>query len=196
MKRILCIGDSNTYGFDPRSYLGSRYPEDVRWTGRIAAAGFEAVNGGVNGRAFPRGGELPVLSAWLASKLPADAVLILLGTNDLLLGRTAEETGRRASAMLETVCAQLSGGSVLLIAPPRLVAGEWVNDPRLISESALLSAELRRAAEQNGVCFADAGCWGIQLVFDGVHFSPEGHACFAECLLKELEKMSGKTAEE
>ena len=26
MKRILCFGDSNTYGYDPRSYFGSQYP--------------------------------------------------------------------------------------------------------------------------------------------------------------------------
>ena len=34
-KRILCLGDSNTYGYDPRSYVGGRYPETVRWTGRL-----------------------------------------------------------------------------------------------------------------------------------------------------------------
>ena len=26
-------GDSNTYGYDPRSMMGDRYPQDVRWTG-------------------------------------------------------------------------------------------------------------------------------------------------------------------
>ena len=29
--RIVCYGDSNTYGYNPRSYLGGRYPEAVRW---------------------------------------------------------------------------------------------------------------------------------------------------------------------
>ena len=189
MKRILCIGDSNTCGFDPRSCLGSRYPREIRWTGRIAASGFEVVNDGVNGRTFPRGTELPALSARLQAKLPVDAVLILLGTNDLLLGRTAEETGRRASAMLETVCTLIPAERVLLIAPPRLTDGEWVSDPRLISESERLSGELEKAAARCGVCFADAGRWGIKPVFDGVHFSPEGHMRFAEQLLEELAKM-------
>ena len=27
-QRILCYGDSNTYGYDSRSYLGGRYPKD------------------------------------------------------------------------------------------------------------------------------------------------------------------------
>lgn len=26
MMRVMCLGDSNTYGYDPRSYLGGRYP--------------------------------------------------------------------------------------------------------------------------------------------------------------------------
>ena len=26
---LLCYGDSNTYGFDPRSYFGGRYPAEI-----------------------------------------------------------------------------------------------------------------------------------------------------------------------
>ena len=29
-QKILCYGDSNTYGYDPRAYLGGRYPKAVR----------------------------------------------------------------------------------------------------------------------------------------------------------------------
>ena len=36
--RILCYGDSDTYGHDPRSPLGKPYPPDVRWTDRLARA--------------------------------------------------------------------------------------------------------------------------------------------------------------
>ena len=52
--RIVCFGDSNTYGYDPRSYLGGRYPESVRWTGRLKAEGWEISNEGENGRSIPR----------------------------------------------------------------------------------------------------------------------------------------------
>ena len=33
-KRILCIGDSNTWGYIPGS--GERYEKNVRWTGKLA----------------------------------------------------------------------------------------------------------------------------------------------------------------
>ena len=50
MKRILCFGDSNTYGYDPR---GGRYGEDERWPMRLSAAlgeGFSVVEEGFGGR--------------------------------------------------------------------------------------------------------------------------------------------------
>ncbi len=28
---IICFGDSNTYGYDPRGYFGGRYEADNRW---------------------------------------------------------------------------------------------------------------------------------------------------------------------
>ena len=43
--KILCIGDSNTYGYDPRSFFGDRYPEDVRWTDNLGAC--EVINRGL-----------------------------------------------------------------------------------------------------------------------------------------------------
>ena len=38
-RRLLCYGDSNTYGYDPRSYLGGRYPQSVRWTALLRDMG-------------------------------------------------------------------------------------------------------------------------------------------------------------
>ena len=52
--RILCFGDSNTYGFDPRSCLGDRYPAEIRWPERLAAvSGWQGRNVGLNGREIP-----------------------------------------------------------------------------------------------------------------------------------------------
>ncbi len=36
---IICFGDSNTYGYDPRSYLGGRYDADNRWPDSGAGQG-------------------------------------------------------------------------------------------------------------------------------------------------------------
>ena len=64
MKRtIFCYGDSNTYGYDPQSPLGGRYPPQVRWPDQLALLqpDRQIVNFGENGREIPRrfGGERP-----------------------------------------------------------------------------------------------------------------------------------------
>jgi len=51
MRRIVCFGDSNTYGQSPVD--GSRYSEDIRWTGlldKLLGEKFEVVNEGKSGR--------------------------------------------------------------------------------------------------------------------------------------------------
>ena len=50
-KRILCIGDSNTWGYIPGS--GERYEKNVRWTGKLAQTlgeNYEVIEEGMNGR--------------------------------------------------------------------------------------------------------------------------------------------------
>ena len=48
---IICFGDSNTYGYDPRSYLGGRYNPDSRWVDILAEkTGWTVCNMGQNGR--------------------------------------------------------------------------------------------------------------------------------------------------
>ena len=61
MKRtIFCYGDSNTYGYDPQSPLGGRYPPQVRWPDQLALLqpDRQIVNFGENGREIPRGADI------------------------------------------------------------------------------------------------------------------------------------------
>lgn len=181
--KILCIGDSNTYGYDPRSYIGSRYPEDVRWTDRLV--GHEVINCGLNGMTVPRNHNRAV--GLIRSNEP-DLVFVMLGTNDLTGGLSAEQIAARMGSFLDSIA--ITGKPVLLVAPPVLQFGEWVMDEDILEESELLGDEYRKLAEGKGCLFADAGKWGIEMTFDGVHFSPEGHARFAEKmndLLQEAE---------
>lgn len=51
---VVCFGDSNTYGFDPRSYLGGRYGPQSRWVDLLGAeTGWTVFNQGENGRRSP-----------------------------------------------------------------------------------------------------------------------------------------------
>ena len=74
----------------------------------------------------------------------------------------------------------------VIVAPPPLALGEWVQEQRLIDGSIELAARYRALAARLGVRFADAGAWGVGLAYDGVHFTGQGHRAFAEGIRKEL----------
>ena len=177
--KILCIGDSNTFGFDPRSFIGERYPEKSRWTERLK--GHEVINWGINGITVP--GDHTVFTDLVRRKDP-DLVIVMLGTNDLLEGADAETTSRHMADFLDSL--NVTGKKILLIAPPPLQYSGEVQSSRIIGESEKLGKLYRETAAEKGCLFADAGEWDIELVFDGVHFSETGHAVFAEELLKVL----------
>lgn len=189
MKRILCFGDSNTYGYDPRSFLGSQYPADVRWTGLLQGMGWEAANCGQNGLSIPTEPHFPAVTDLLRRVAPMDAVTVMLGSNDLLGGASADTAAVRMEALLRHMAEHCGGARLLLIAPPPMRAGDWVQTQALVDESERLAALYRGVADRLGVSFADAGEWNVALTFDGVHFSPEGHAAFAAGLADALARL-------
>ncbi len=83
--KILCIGDSNTLGYDPRSYYGSRYPADVRWTDQLG--NYTVVNCGMNGLSIPQ--NTAVYKKLIRSRNP-ELTIVMLGSNDLLEGASAD----------------------------------------------------------------------------------------------------------
>lgn len=191
-RKIVCFGDSNTYGYDPRSYLGGRYPESVRWTGLLKAAGWEVWNEGENGRSIPRLDEEIQIAAQVVRRTEAQMLTVMLGSNDLLQqpGLRAEVVEDRMERFLNTLLADVPPGlKVLLVAPPPMRLGAWVPDERLIEESRQLAACYKTLAQRLGIHFADAGAWDVDLTFDGVHFSELGHRTFAGEMQKTLEQV-------
>ena len=180
--KVLCIGDSNTYGFDPRSYIDARYPEEVRWTSRLEKIkGISVINFGINGMTIP--GDHSIFTDLIRRKDP-DQVVVMLGTNDILEGAGALIVSKRMESFLASL--RTMKKPILLIAPPALQEGESVPDEETIGESKKIGELYREAAERNACRFADAARWGIELTFDGVHFSASGHDTFAKKLAELL----------
>ena len=180
--RILCFGDSNTYGYDPRGFFGDRYGAGDRWVDLLAKqTGHECINAGANGREIPRN---PYALRLLTEHAPVDIFLVMLGTNDLLQGGSAKEAAYRMGAFLNQPL--LYCKSILLVAPPPMKRGAWVPTDELVAESIRLAEEYKLLAEKMNIPFVDTHHWNIELTFDGVHFTEEGHHTFAENLRKEL----------
>ena len=178
--RVLCFGDSNTYGHDPRSYFGGRYPAISRWVDLLAEkTGWDVINAGENGREIPRS---PVLLP------PVDLLIVMLGSNDLLQKASAAAVTARMEAFIHLL--PLAENRIILIAPPPMQPGTWVTEERLLTESLQLAQRYRTLAQQLGIHFSDAGDWNISLSYDGVHFTEEGHKSFAAGLYEALSRIN------
>lgn len=191
--RLLCYGDSNTYGYDPR--LGGRYPETVRWTALLNAGGWLIVNEGENGRSIPRLDWERNAAVQTIRRTKADALVVMLGSNDLLQcpGITAEVCGERMERFLSAVLKEAQENlKVLLIAPPPMKPGAWVSNQRTLEESQRLAGCYHAAAQRLGIAFADAENWDVTLTYDGVHFSEEGHRAFANGIQTALDGLFSK----
>lgn len=180
--RIVCFGDSNTFGYDPRGFLADRYAAEDRWVDLLAKqTGHEMINAGVNGRQIPRN---PYAIRLLNEYAPVDMFLVLLGTNDLLQGASAKETADRMEAFLMPLLPHCK--NILLIGPPPMQRGAWVASDALVTESIRLSEEYQRIAHKLSVAFVDTRRWQIGLSFDGVHFTEEANHEFARRLADYL----------
>jgi len=186
--KILCFGDSNTYGYDPRSFFGSQYPAQHRWVDLLGGKlGWTAVNAGENGREIPhQESELFRFDLMMANQKPVDLLLIMLGGNDLLQGNDVADVVKRMESFLRRV--ELDKSKILLIGPPPMRLGAWVPTQSLIDASKALNHGYKSLAERLGILFADAGAWDIPMTFDGVHFTEDGHRAFAERLYNCLNK--------
>ena len=102
MKKIVCIGDSNTWGYDPRGYGGGRYPAEVRWTARLDDCSEWVIhNLGENGREIPHSAfALRILGQQLAALGPFDGICVMLGANDLLCGVSPAAAAARMEDLL------------------------------------------------------------------------------------------------
>ncbi|WP_447968459.1 SGNH/GDSL hydrolase family protein [Nitrospira sp. M1] len=191
-KKILCFGDSNTWGSIP--VTGLRYPFRVRWPGVLQSElgkGFVIIEEGRNGRTTvlddpnQRGcNGKPALKLTLHVHYPLDLVILLLGTNDLKnsFDRDAEDIAQGVQELGRIVLSndQSSRGiapMLLLVAPP-MVRGEahpsgFFRGADL--KSSFLAEQYRVVASRLGCEFFDAGTIIQSSLEDGVHWNKEAH---------------------
>lgn len=201
MKRILCFGDSNTWGYDPET--DERYDNKTRWPcvmANILGDEFDIVEEGMNGRTTVW--DDPVddlmsginyLKPCLISHKPLDLVIVMLGTNDLKdrFCVSAYEIAKSAGRLVQMIQSSEAGPQgrapqVLLIAPPPIVLGDSGLDTRQhgLEKSKQFAEEFAATAELLGCGFANAGDFIESSLVDGIHFSAESQRQLGESIAK------------
>ena len=203
MIRILCFGDSNTWGYDPVTH--ERYDNKTRWPQVMLnqlGAGYEVVEEGMNGRTTvwddPVDGlmsGLVYLPPCLLSHKPLDKVLLMLGTNDLKdrFCVTAPEIAKSVGRLAKIIQASDSGPNgtapaVILMAPPPTVAGEDGLGLRQagLEKSQAFASCYAAVAKELGCEFFDVGSVIASSPVDGVHFSAEAQRTLGQAMAKML----------
>lgn len=186
---LICFGDSNTYGYDPRSPFGGRYAPENRWVDLLGKdTGWQVINLGENGREIPHHRhELQTAAELVAELKPEDVLLVMLGTNDLLMGLTPEQVGLRMETFLLAILAL--GRRLILVTPPPMKRGAWVERDELVAASARLGEIYRDLGKTLGIAVVDADEWALELAFDGVHLTEGGHHVFGNRMAQRLQML-------
>ena len=198
-KRILCFGDSNTWGSTPCvTPTPQRHAEDVRWTGVLARElgdGYTIIEEGQNGRTTvwddpveDRLAGSTYLFACVDTHSPFDLIIIMLGTNDLKARFGCSGALTIASSLDKLVNIVRTGHTYgttpeILIVAPTEIQPSYKNKPDYLEifgndaderSKGFGEAYAARAKALN--ChFLDAAQYAKASQADGVHMEAEGH---------------------
>jgi lysophospholipase L1-like esterase len=207
--RILCYGDSNTWGRSGKNV--DRYPPHVRWTGLLQeklGETHEVIEEGLRSRTtdiddddpqFPGRNGLDYLRPCLESHNPLDLVILWLGTNDLKskFNRTPVEVGiglKKNIELIQAIAKDAQGNQsqILLISPPLVIEthlGSGTQFEGAQAKSEALAPVLKQIASDTKCAFLDLVPVVKPGSFDGVHLEPESHPIVAEQLFVLIRRL-------
>ena len=201
MKRILCYGDSNVWGFIPGSFnnetkLAERHHKNHLWTSILQKKlgdEYEVFSDGINGRttdldeiipgrSFRNG--LAYLGASFEIHYPINLVIFWLGTNDVKkqFDRSALEVKEGMRKLITFTKESIKGKNahspnVLIICPPPIIENlhpEFNNDA--IRKSKELSKLYNELSIEMNCEFLDSGLYIQSSSIDGIHLDLD--ACY------------------
>jgi lysophospholipase L1-like esterase len=212
MKRIICYGDSNTWGYNFAD--GERFPENIRWPSVMAnMLGYEydVIEEGLNGRTTVfddpmedhRNGYKLLLPCLLTNK-PVDLVILMLGTNDVksIFGANpfyiTKGMARLVDAVQKSECGYGGVAPKVLVAAPveigknilKTDAAEYFHE-YAPDVSRMLQEYYAQMAEEFGCYFISAADYAKPSEFDAIHIEPEGHLRLAQAMARKCKEILG-----
>jgi len=199
MKRILCFGDSNTWGYVPAT-AGDRFDAATRWPGVMQqklGAEYHVIEEARNGRTTvwddpmkPHRNGSSVLPMILETHTPIDLVMIALGVNDLkhYFQLTAVDIAMGLGTLAEIVMQSQAGRwdaagnrcspEVLLLAPaPPVVSAQPFGHKfdGAPERGVGMRQAIAKVAQELGCGYFDASSVVTVPETDGIHLDEAGH---------------------
>lgn len=210
-KRIVCYGDSNTWGYD--ALTGGRFPEEIRWTARMGALlghDFTVIEEGLCGRTtvfedpLNEGlNGLTYLLPCLMSHAPVDYMILMLGTNDCKERFSATPRniadGIKRLILKAKQTPSWAGQPHILLVAPAPIEKECEHSPAAgemgicSDKSRYLKDEYRLCAAETGCGYFDAGTTVKMNRIDFMHFDAQSHRDMADQLADIVRKACDNT---
>lgn len=204
MKRILCFGDSNTYGHLPAD--GSRM--EMPWPKVLQRLmpDCEMIEEGLCGRTTAFDTEEPPLHngmyrfrQLLEENVDADILILMLGTNDTL-SQFDKTTAETVAALREYI--HLWRGKngrdkkILLISPIHITENfmkheyfSTVYPPHAAERSLAFAPAYEQLAKEENTAFLNAALYCKTSPTDGIHMEPSEHEKLARAVYEKLQTM-------
>lgn len=211
MKNILCFGDSNTWGYNPKTK--GRYPWGIRWTSklqnRLDTRDFNIIEQGLCGRTTiyedisrPDRKGIDSLRKAFEQINKIDLVIIMLGTNDCkkYYRNSAQEIAKGIAECLDVILEYVAPENILLVSPITLGNDVWKDefDPEFdiesVQTSKYLKYEYSKVATQKKVRFLAASEYAKPSVADQEHLDEIGHSKLASAIYNSIQHINLRSA--
>jgi len=206
IKRVLCFGDSNTWGYIPGS--GERFEYNKRWTGILAnflAENYSIIEEGLNGRTInnedplnPGRNGLKYLLPCLESHKPLDIIILYLGTNDLkyYFSNSIQNISINIQKMIQIIREGQYGyknkiPDIILLPIPHTFDNVMPNSSFRDSreKSISLTLEYQNISRIMHCHFLDITTKIKVSKIDGIHLDEENHFKLASLLFEKINKV-------
>ncbi len=198
--KILCYGDSNTYGMNPLD--GGRYDDNIRWPKvlqNILGNDYEIIEEGQNGRttiyddAKPNRNGMKDFMPCLNKHKPIDMVILMLGTNDLKtrFHASSQDIANHVSQLVDVIQKE-TNAQIILVSPMEVTDGidKGVFGDSFDASAVVRSKEFSKyyqiVAQEKHCIFVDASKCSSPSDIDHLHMSEEAHYNLAQTLFKVI----------
>lgn len=202
MKKILCYGDSNTYGYNPID--GSRFDEQTRWTALLQSnlgSDYEIIEEGAcdrtgfvdndKGFLFSAQRHFPKV---IAKTKNVDILILWIGSNDLQF--KYDISFHQINKGLEQLILDVNRKVDKIIIIPSVILNENILegnfksqfDSTSISKSKKSGKIYKKLSQIYGLDFFDVNEFVKPSQIDGLHYDKEGHKIISEKLSDYISK--------
>ena len=198
MKKIICYGDSNTFGYNPKD--NSLFDENTRWTSllqKYLGEDFEVINEGMCDRTGfvtnPKGFEFSAqkhFPKFIAKTNDIDLLILWVGTNDLQFQYDIS-VGTIEKGLQKLIDLAKEKTKNIIIVSPVVLDERVLNgffkiqfDETSIVKSKKIGKIFKQIANSNNCEYFDVNKIATPSDLDGLHYDENGHKIIADKLVE------------